>query len=134
MAENNITGKDAYISWASSAGTINLSTDYRSVSINESVDTAETTAGADTHKTYLPTIKSATIDYSGLFPAGSAGTALYAALAAGVQGTLTIAPEGTATGKLSKAYPAISMGATFDTPYADVVTVNCTFQSNGAWS
>lgn len=134
MAENNITGKDAYINWASSAGTINLSGDYRSVSIKENTDTAETTAGADTHKTYIPTIKSATIDYSGLFPAGSAGTALYAALAAGVQGTLTVAPEGTATGKLSKAYTAISMGATFDTPYADVVTVNCTFQSNGAWS
>jgi len=123
MAENNITGKDAYISWASSAGTINLSTDYRSVSINESVDTAETTAGADTHKTYLPTIKSATINYLGLFPSG--GTALYAALAAGVQGTLTVAPEGTASGKVSKVYPAISMGASYDTPYADVVTVTC---------
>ena len=132
MAENNITGKDAYISWASSAGTINLSTDYRSVSINESVDTAETTAGADTHKTYLPTIKSATINYLGLFPSG--GTALYAALAAGVQGTLTVAPEGTASGKVSKVYPAISMGASYDTPYADVVTVTCKFQSNGAWS
>ena len=134
MAENNITGKDAYINWASSAGTINLSGDYRSVSIKENTDTAETTAGSDTHKTYLPTIKSATIDYSGLFPSGTAGTALYAALAAGVQGTLTVAPEGTASGKVSKAYPAISMGATYDTPYADVVTVNVTFQSNGAWS
>ena len=132
MAENNITGKDAYISWASSAGTINLSGDYRSVSINESTDTAETTAGADTYKTYLPTIKSATINYLGLFPSG--GTALYAALAAGVQGTLTVAPEGTASGKVSKVYPAISMGASYDTPYADVVTVTCTFQSNGAWS
>lgn len=132
MAENNITGKDAVISWVWTGGTINLATDYRSVSIKENVDTAETTAGADTHKTFLPTIKSATIDYSGLFPTG--GTALYAALAAGVSGTLTVAPEGTAAGKVSKAYPAISMGATYDTPYADVVTVNCTFQSNGAWS
>lgn len=132
MAENNITGKDAYINWASSAGTINLSGDYRSVSIKENTDTAETTAGSDTHKTYIPTIKSATIDYSGLFPTG--GTALYAALAAGVQGTLTVAPEGTASGKVSKVYPAISMGASYDTPYADVVTVTCIFQSNGAWS
>ena len=132
MAENNITGKDAYINWASSAGTINLSGDYRSVSIKENTDTAETTAGSDTHKTYIPTIKSATIDYSGLFPTG--GTALYAALAAGVRGTLTVAPEGTASGKVSKVYPAISMGASYDTPYADVVTVNVTFQSNGAWS
>ena len=129
---NNTTGQNAYITWVWSAGTIDLATDYRSVSIKENTDTAETTAGADTHKTYLPTIKSATIDYSGLFPAG--GTALYTALAAGVQGTLTVAPEGTASGKVSKAYPAICMGATYDTPYADVVTVNCTFQSNGAWS
>ena len=132
MAENNITGKDAYISWVWTGGTLNLNTDYRSVSIKENVDTAETTAGADTHKTYLPTIKSATIDYSGLFPTG--GTALYAALAAGMSGTLTVAPEGTASGKVSHAYPAICMGATYDTPYADVVTVNCTFQSTGAWS
>ena len=132
MAENNITGKDAYISWVWTGGTLNLNTDYRSVSVKENVDTAETTAGADTHKTYLPTIKSATIDYSGLFPTG--GTALYAALAAGMSGTLTVAPEGTASGKVSHAYPAICMGATYDTPYADVVTVNCTFQSTGAWS
>ena len=134
MAENNITGKAAYINWVWSGGTVDLATDYRSVSIKENTDTAETTAGADTHKTYLPTIKSATIDYSGLFPSGTAGTALYAALAAGVQGTLTVAPEGTATGKVSHSYPAICMGATYDTPYADVVTVNVTFQSNGAWS
>ena len=132
MAENNITGKDAYISWVWTGGTLNLATDYRTLALNESVDTAETTAGADTHKTYLATIKSATIDYSGLFPTG--GTVLYAALAAGMSGTLTVAPEGTASGKVSHAYPAISLGATYDTPYADVVTVNCTFQSNGAWS
>jgi len=115
-----------------SGGTLDLAGDYRSVSVKENTDTAETTAGADTHKTYLPTIKSATIDYNGLFPTG--GTALYAALAAGNQGTLTVAPEGTAAGKVSKAYPAICLGATYDTPYADVVTVNCSFQSNGAWS
>ena len=132
MAENNIVGKDAVISWVWTGGTLNLATDYRSVSVKENVDTAETTAGADTHKTYLATIKSATIDYSGLFPTG--GTVLYAALAAGMSGTLTVAPEGTASGKVSHAYPAICMGATYDTPYADVVTVNCTFQSNGAWS
>ena len=132
MAENNIVGKDAVISWVWTGGTVNLATDYRSVSVKENVDTAETTAGADTHKTFLPTIKSATIDYSGLFPTG--GTALYAALAAGMTGTLTVAPEGTASGKVSHAYPAISLGATYDTPYSDVVTINVTFQSNGTWS
>lgn len=132
MAENNITGKDAYISWVWTGGTLNLATDFRTLALNESVDTAETTAGADTHKTYLATIKSASIDYSGLFPTG--GTTLYAALAAGMSGTLTVAPEGTASGKVSHAYPAICLGAKFNVPYADTVEVSCTFQSNGAWS
>lgn len=132
MAENNVTGKDAVINWIWTGGTVNLATDYRSISVKESVDTAETTAGADTYKTYLATIKSASIDYAGLFPAG--GTALNAALAAGNGGTLYYAPEGTASGKMTKSYPAISLGATFETPYADVVAVNVTFQANGAWS
>ena len=134
MAENNITGKDAYISWIWTGGTLSLNNDYRSISQKDSVDTVETTAGADTHKTFIPTLKSATYDYSGLFPSGTAGTVAIAALAAGMQGTLVYAPEGTASGKLVRTVPAICIGPTTDTPYADVVTINVTFQSNGAWS
>jgi len=134
MAENNITGKDAVITWVWSGGTVTLNTDYRSVSMSESVGLADTTAGNDTHSTSIPTIKSASISYSGLYPSGTAGTAIIAALGAGEEGTLTIYPEGTASGNLSRVYPAIVTGPSLDTPYSDVVAISCTFASNGAWS
>ena len=127
-----ITGANAVINWVWTGGTVNLAGDYRGISTKESTSTVDTTAGTIRFETHLPTLKSATADYNGLFPAG--GTALYAALAAGNQGTLIVAPEGTATGKLIKTYPATSLGATIDTPYNEVVTINCSFKSNGAWS
>jgi hypothetical protein len=134
MAENNVTGKAAVISWVWTGGTASLNGDYRSLSISETVDLADTTAGADTHKTSIPTIKSASIGYSGLYPAGMAGTAIVGALAAGNEGTLLVYPEGTATGNLARSYPAIVTGPSVDVPYSDVIAISCTFVSNGAWS
>ena len=127
MAE--ITGKNLVATWAYTGGTINLNTDYRTLSINPNIDLAETTAGADTDKTYIATIKDATIEWSGLYQ--SAGTALVNALEAGTGGTLTVYPEGTASGKQKDIYPAIAMGAKINVPYADVVEISCTFQKNG---
>lgn len=134
MAENNITGKDAVINWIWSGGTVSLNGDYRSISTSETVDLADTTAGNDAYRTYIATIKSASIDYSGLFPTNTAGTALIAALAAGNSGTLVVYPEGTATGNLSRSYPAIVTGPKLNVPYADVVEISCSFTANGAWS
>ena len=127
MAE--ITGKNLVATWAYSGGTVNLNTDFRTLSINPNIDLAETTAGADTDKTYIPTIKDATIEWSGLYQ--SDGTALVSALEAGTGGTLTVYPEGTASGKQKDIYPAIAMGAKINIPYADVVEISCTFQKNG---
>jgi hypothetical protein len=128
----DITGKNAYITWVYSGGTVQLHSDYRTISENPSIDLAECSAGADTNKTYIATLKDATIDWSGLLQAD--GTAMLAALAPGIEGTLKVYPEGTASGKPSKTYPAICMGARTNIPYNDVVEVSCTFQANGAWS
>ena len=130
MAE--ITGKNLVATWVYSGGTVDLNTDFRTLSINPNIDLAETTAGADTDKTYIATIKDATIEWSGLYQ--SAGTALVNALEAGTGGTLTVYPEGTASGKQKDVYPAIAMGAKINVPYADVVEISCTFQKNGAKS
>lgn len=134
MAENNITGKNAAINWIWTGGTLSLNGDYRSVSMAETTDLAETTAGNDTHKTHIATIKSASIDYTGLFPTTAAGTVIMGALAAGNEGTLVVYPEGTAAGKLSRSYPSIATGPKLNIPYSDVVEISCTFTSNGAWS
>ena len=134
MAENNITGKAAVINWIWSGGTVALNPDYRSVSTSESVDLAETTAGNDAYKTYIATLKSASIDFSGLFQSGTAGTVVIGALAAGNAGTIEIYPEGTASTNLKRSYPAISAGPKINMPYSDVVEVSCSFTANGAWS
>lgn len=134
MAENNVTGKNAVINWIWSGGTVVLNTDYRSLNLSETTDTADTTAGADTHKTKIATIKSASIDYSGLFTSGTAGTVIVGALAAGNEGTLKVYPEGTAAANLLRTYPAIVMGPKISSPYSDVIEISCTFESNGAWS
>jgi len=134
MAENNITGTNAVINWIWTGGTVALNTDYRSLSFSESTDLADTTAGNDAYKTELSTIKSASIDYSGLYPSGTAGTAIIAALAAGNQGTLQVYPEGTAAGKLLRTYPSIAQGPKLSMPYSDVVEISCSFTSNGPWS
>ena len=130
-----ITGKNLKVDWVYTAGTVTggtvtLNTDYRTLSINPNIDLAETTAGADADKTYIATIKDATIEWSGLYQ--SKGTVLAAALESGTGGTLIIYPEGTASGNVKESYPAIAMGAKTNYPYADVVEISCTFQKNGA--
>ena len=127
---SDYTGKDLYITWVHSGGTVVLSTDFRSVTTNPTVGLVNVTAGGDTDATYLATVKDATIEYSGLHQSG--GTVLKAALAEGTNGTLNISPEGTASGKPKEAYPAISMGAKMSYPYSDAVEISCTFQKNGA--
>lgn len=125
----DITGKNMYISWAGTGGTVTLSTEYRSFSANPSVDLVEATAGADNYKTYLSTVKDGTFDYSGLLQ--SKGTAVLNALREGCSGTLTIAPEGTASGYPKEEYPCIVLGPKVNYPYSDVVEVSCSFQQSG---
>ena len=126
----DIVGKDMYISWAGSGGTVTLSTEYRTLSTNPSIGLVDVTAGADTDKTYIATVKDNTIDYAGLYQAS--GTAVTNALREGISGTLTIGPEGTVAGKSKEIYPAIVLGPKLNYPYSDVVEVSCTFQKSGA--
>ena len=95
-----ITGKNAVITWTSTAGTVTLNTDYRSVTQSPGVNLADCTAGADPYKKYIATIKDATIEYAGLL--GTGGSATLAALEPGISGTLIVQPEGTASGAPSR--------------------------------
>ena len=129
-----ITGKNAIINWIWAGGTVVLNTDYRSLNISESVDMADTTASYDIYKTAAPTTKSASIDYSGLYPAGTAGTVLVGALAAGNKGTLQVYFEGTAAASLLRTYPSIVASSKVNVPFSDIVEISCSLTSNGAWS
>jgi hypothetical protein len=124
------TGKDLNLSWVHTGGTVALEGDFRTFSYSPSVGLVEQTAGADAQKTYLTTPKDGQCSLEVVQQA--AGTVLYAALAEGTSGTLVIGPEGTAAGKPKLTIPAISLGARITIPYADVVSVACDFQQNGA--
>ena len=123
------TGKDLDLSWVHSGGTVTLSTDYRSLGEATEIGLVDASAGADTYRTYLTTLKDGTFEYAGLHQ--TAGTVIKAALAPGTYGTLIIKPEGTATGKPSESVPCVISSRNMQYPYENVVEITATFQRNG---
>ena len=123
-------GSALVMQWIYSAGTVVLSGNFRTFSTSPSVDLYEATAGADTHKSYLPGVKDQTIQVGLVQQVG--GTVLMLALREGTQGTLVVGPEGTAVTKLKETYPAISMGPNLNQPYNNVPELSVTFQQTGA--
>jgi hypothetical protein len=126
----NYAGSALYMEWIHSGGTVVLSGDFRTFSSSPSVDLYETSAGADTHKSYLPGIKDGSLQVGLVEQAG--GTVLLAALREGIQGTLVVGPEGTAVTKVKETYPAICQGANRTQPYNNVPELSISFQQNGA--
>jgi len=124
------TGKNLYVQWVGANGTVTLGGDFRTFSIKPTIGLAKGTAGSDTDETYLATVKDAQMSWAGVAQEG--GTVLEDALVEGTEGTLTVGPEGTATGKRKWTVPAIALGASFNIPYADIVEVACDFQKSGA--
>ena len=113
-----IAGPTMVLSWASSAGTISLAGDYRTCEWNPSIAYEDVTAGADTHVGRLTTLKDATANVTVVQQ--TSGTALVAAFQPGQAGTLTIGPEGTATGKRKITFPAFCDGIQTSLPYSNV--------------
>jgi hypothetical protein len=115
MAE--FTGTNLVAQWIYSGGTVTL---------------VDATAGSDTNRSYLATIKDATVSIN--LVAQTGGTALEAALVEGAVGTLIIGPEGTASTKRKYTIPAISQGAKLNFPYDNIVEISCDFQASGAYT
>ena len=130
MAE--FTGTNLLLSWIWSGGTVTLGGDYRTVSWNPTVAYADISAGNDTHVGRLTTLKDATAAVT--LVDSSPGTATYAALGAGVAGTLIISPEGTASGKRKITFPCFSDGAVPSYTYNDTTTISVNFTGNGAYT
>jgi len=127
-----IAGQSMVLNWIYSAGTVSLGGDFRTCTWTPAIETVDTTAGNDAFAYSLPSIKSAKASIT--LVEQSAGTILNAALDAGVQGTLIIQPEGTATGKRKITMPAFSDGASYDYPYKDVAAISCGFTGNAPYT
>lgn len=128
-----LLGKDAVLSWVYSGGTISLTADYRTFSWTPSQDKFEVTCSSELNKTYITGVKDFTAQYQGLAQAG--GTALEDAFSLGTAGTLTVQPEGTATGKRKFTFPMFVTNEPIPSyAYNALIEVNIAWQGNGAWT
>jgi len=126
------TGKDLAIAWIWTGGTTWLEGDYRNLSTSEDQESADSTAGNDTYKAYIPTVADASGEVQLLDSNLTAGTALWAAVAPANVGTMIWYPEGTATGKNTHTAAAFVSSREREFPYDDVVTMTIGFQFTAA--
>ena len=127
MAE--YAGSASVTQWIWASGTLSLSAETRSVSVNTSMDTIDATAGQDVNKVYLPSFASVEIAWEGVAQDGTAGTVYAQALKNGNLGTINIGPYGTAGSALKYSMPAFCLGLSTSMPYADVVSLSTSWQT-----
>ena len=123
-------GKDLFVSFAGSAGTVTLSGDFTQLTYTPSIALLDQSAGADTERTYVNSLKDSTVAIT--MKQQAVGTVIANALVPGISGTITWGEEGTASGKPKHTLPAISQGAAMNIPFDNLVELSCTFQGNGA--
>jgi hypothetical protein len=127
-----IAGPTMIMHFVGTAGSTSLNADYRTVTWTPSVAYAESSAGSDTHVSRLTALKDSTAAVT--LVTQTAGTALALFLTAGNFGTLTIQPEGTASGKRKIVQPAYSDGPVVEFPYNDVCVTSIGFTGSGAFT
>jgi len=129
-----ITGKDAYVSFGGTA----ISGDFTSISFEQNYDLADVTAGADAYHYSIPVRAG---DYSvkveSFFDAAS--TAPWNTVVPGNEGTLIVAPYGTAAGRPKFTWARVVVESrSMDIPFDDGVTCSASFRvssalTNGTW-
>lgn len=128
-ATNRYTGETLFISFKG----VVINTDFRSMSVTESVDTVDTSAGVARARSFIPTLNNAEFTIEYLEQLGAGGSAIRATLAQGSSGTLIYAPEGTATGRPRYSCIAMVTGVDRAYPYDEVISVSASLLRNGDW-
>lgn len=111
------TGKNLYVKFGSTV----LSSRFKSYNESDEAGMVDKSAGADTRRTYLATLADGGATMELLQE--SLGTALWAAIAPGTEGTLEWGPEGTASGKPKYTVDAIIKSRKRNLVHDDVVKV-----------
>ena len=120
-----LTGKGLYIKFG---GTV-LNTDYRTFGHSRGIDKVDGSAGADTFKTYLTTLKDGSITCAII--AQASDTSTRGTLVPGTGGSLEYGLEGTASGKQKAIYTAVFVeNANVSASYNDLIVVDITWQPN----
>jgi len=120
-----LTGKNLYIKFGSTV----LNTDYRTFGHPRSIDKVDASAGADTFKTYLTTLKDGTISCAII--AQAADTTTRGTLVPGTGGSLEYGLEGTAAGKQKASYTSVFVeNSNISASYNDLIVVDIAWQPN----
>lgn len=122
-----MTGQLFYLEWV---GTV-MDGDYRSFSTTQTGGVVDASAGADTERTYLTTLKDGTATASLAMQTG-AGTNIWIAMAPLTEGTLRWGEEGSNSGSIEHYVKAIVTERRKSIAYADLVMGDVTWQFNGA--
>jgi hypothetical protein len=127
------TGKDLIASWVTSTGTTTFTADYQKFSWSPSIEKFKTRASSEAAETYITGATDFTATLDAL--AQTSGTALTAQCALGQIGTLTVQPEGTATGKQKFTLPCmVDKYPLTDFMFNDLVHINVNWQGNGTYT
>ncbi|MFP4322639.1 MAG: hypothetical protein ACLFTK_09310 [Anaerolineales bacterium] len=126
MPQHRAIGKDGYIEFQGTE----ISADYRNFDIELTVDTVEISAGDETSKHYLATLKDGTAKLTYAYT-GTAGSAYTSLLAVGQRGNLLWGPEGNAQGEPKGGTEAIVVAHSKPMAYNDLIVRTVTFQFSG---
>ena len=123
-------GRDLYATF----GTHQLQTDFLNLSTNEDGQLVDLSAGSDTYSYWKFLRESTTVDLECWFSGDGPGSALRAATDPGDEGTLTIAPLGTASSKPKfSCNKALVRNRRIDYPFDNGCRMRLQFQMNDAW-
>jgi hypothetical protein len=114
-SDTGITGKNAYIAFG---GTV-LSSNYRTLSTEDSIGTVDQSAGSDAGITMLTTLRDGSFSLELKRPTG--GTTNWITLVPGQEGTLEVGPEGTATNSPKMTVNVILTSRSTPVTYNDIV-------------
>ena len=124
MAE--FVGSACYAQWLTAGGgTVDISTNYRTFQANRTVNEVDKSAGADTERTYIPTLIDK--EYSGTF-IHTGSTTDWSYLEPGTQGTLTWGEQGTTSGMPKHTCPAFIRESSLAFGYEELAIFNLTFR------
>lgn len=113
-------------------GATTISGDQRTMTWNDNIDTADSTAGSDAAKSHVTTTYGVDGSFQ-LVENGTDSSAIYQALTTGASGTLTWYPYGTATGNPIYQILATITQIQQEAPYDNVQMRTYNWMGNGPW-
>lgn len=125
-SQHRAIGKNGYISFQGTE----ISADYRSFEIEMTIDTVEKSAGSESSKSYIATLKDGTAKLTYAYT-GTSGSAYTQLLRVGQTGQLLWGPEGSGSGKPKGGVNAIVVAHTKPMDYNELITRSVTFQFTG---